>query len=267
MSAGMSMPVSPLTVAFASATVRVTVLTTSDAPSFERTVSVVDVAERFGGRADDLGQHRQDGLDDRRLVELAIGLGAQREGLGLGLALGERDAGLGVALEGRPLRLGLGVDRHDPGLRLALGDGDGGLGGAGQLDPFGLGLGLRDAGALLALGAADLRLGIGLGRSDGAGQQLLLLARGFQLGQLGLLAGDLLGRLGLGQRPGLGGARLGGGVCVSVSARRSETSRAALILICSASASRTAASWSAAALAIRASRSRRAVSCWPISSM
>ena len=36
----MSMPVRPLTVALASVTVRVTFLTTSDAPSFERTVRV-----------------------------------------------------------------------------------------------------------------------------------------------------------------------------------------------------------------------------------
>ena len=64
--------------------------------------------------------------------------------------------------------------------------------------------------ALLALGAPDLGLGLGLGRPDGAGQQLHLLARGLELGQLGLLAGDLLGRLGLGQRTGLGGTRLGG---------------------------------------------------------
>ena len=40
MSAGMSIPVRPVTVAFASATVRVTVLTTSDAPSFDSTVRV-----------------------------------------------------------------------------------------------------------------------------------------------------------------------------------------------------------------------------------
>ena len=86
-SAGMSMPVRPLTVALASVTVRVTFLTTSDAPSFESTVSVVDLAHRLGGRADDLRQHREDGLDDRRLVELAVRLGPQRERLGLGLAL------------------------------------------------------------------------------------------------------------------------------------------------------------------------------------
>ena len=108
------------------------------------------------------------------------------------------------------LRLGLGVDRDDPGLRLALGDGDRGLGGAGQLDPLGLGLGLGDPGALLAFGPADLRLGFGLGRPDRAGQQLHLLAGGLEFGQLGLLAGDLLGRLGLGQRSGLRGASLGG---------------------------------------------------------
>ena len=66
-------------------------------------------------------------------------------------------------------------------------------------------------GGLLALGAPDLRLGLGLGRSDRAGQQLHLLAGRFEFGQLGLLAGDLLGRLRLGQRTGLGGTRLGRG--------------------------------------------------------
>ena len=40
MRAGMSIPVRPITVAFASATVRVTDFTTSDAPSFESTVRV-----------------------------------------------------------------------------------------------------------------------------------------------------------------------------------------------------------------------------------
>ena len=103
----------------------------------------------------------------------------------------------------------LGVDQDDPGLRLALRDRDRGLGLAGELDPLGVGLGRGDPGALLALGAADLRLGLGLGRADRGGEQLLLLAGGLELGQLGLLADDLLRRLGLGERPGLGGARLG----------------------------------------------------------
>ena len=99
----------------------------------------------------------------------------------------------------------------DAGLRLALGDRHRRLGRTGQLDPLGLGLGLGDPRSLLAFRAADLRLRVRLGRPDRAGQQLLLLARGLELGQLGLLAGDLLGRLGLGERAGLGGPGLGGG--------------------------------------------------------
>ena len=127
---------------------------------------VVDVGHRLGRRADDLRQHRQDGLDDGRLVELAVRLGAQRERLRLGLALGEDDAGLGVALELGLLGLGLGVDEDDAGVRLALRDVDRGLGLAGELDPLGVGLGLGDPGELLALGALDLGVGLGLGRAD-----------------------------------------------------------------------------------------------------
>ena len=93
------------------------------------------LAHRLGGRADDVRQHRQDGLDDRRLVELAIRLGAQGQGLRLRLALGQDDAGLGVAFEGRLLGRRLGASTSTtPGLRLA-----------GQLDPLGVALGLGDA--------------------------------------------------------------------------------------------------------------------------
>ena len=80
----------------------------------------------------------------------------------------------------------------------------------GELDPLRIALGLRDRRALGALGATDLGLGLGFGRPDGRGDQLLLRPGGLELGELGLLAGDLLGRLGLGERTGLGGARLGG---------------------------------------------------------
>ena len=47
--------------------------------------------------------------------------------------------------------------------------------------------------------------------TDGGGDELLLLAGSLELGQLGLLAGDLLGRLGLGERTRLRGPRLGCG--------------------------------------------------------
>ena len=172
---------------------------------------VLDVGHRLGRGPDDLRQHREHRLDDGRLVELAVRLGPQLERLGLGLALREGDAGLGVALELGLLGLRLGVDEDDLGVRLALGHGHGRLGLAGQLDPLGFGLGLGDPGALLALGPPDLGLGIGLRGANGRGDQLLLLAIRLELGQLGLLAGDLLLRLRLGERACLGGAGLGGG--------------------------------------------------------
>ena len=96
-------------------TVRVTFLTRSLCAVVGQHRQLLDVAHRFRRGTDDLGQHRQDGLDDRRFVELAVGLGAQGQRLGLRLALGEGDAGLGVAFEGGPLGVGLGVDGRRPG--------------------------------------------------------------------------------------------------------------------------------------------------------
>ena len=106
----------------------------------------------------------------------------------------------------------VGVDRDDARLRLALGDRDGRLGRPGELDPLGLGLGLGDR--VPPFSPSARRICAAASASAGRTmlvEQLLLLARRLELGQLGLLAGDLLGRLGLGQRAGLGGARLGGG--------------------------------------------------------
>ena len=246
----MSMPVRPFTVALASATVRVAFLTISEAPSFERTVRLSMLRHRLGRRADDLGQHREDGLDDRRLVELAVRLGAQGEGLRLGLALGEDDAGLGVALEGRLLGGRLGVDLGDPRLRLALRDLDGGLGLAGELDPLGLGLGRGDPRQLVALGAPDLGLGLGLGRAGS-----LLAMSSFCLRSASSWASSVCLRDDLlrSPRPGRAGPACAAfasaaAVWASTSAWRSETSRWALSLICWDSASRTAASWSAVGL-------------------
>src|SRR5918994_853980 len=59
---------------------------------------------------DDVRQLGEHGLDDGRLVELAIRLGAEGQGLGLSLALGQHDAGLGVAFERRLLGGRLGRD-------------------------------------------------------------------------------------------------------------------------------------------------------------
>ena len=109
-SAGTSMPVRPLTVAPASVTVRVVVLDdVGRAVGREHRQRLM--GHRLGGGTDDLRQHPQHGLDDGRLVELLVGLGAQRERLRLRLALGEDDAGLGVALERGPLGLGWALTR------------------------------------------------------------------------------------------------------------------------------------------------------------
>ena len=107
------------------------------------------------------------------------------------------------------MAIGLGVDLGDARLRLALRDLDRGLGLAGELDPLRLGLRRRDPRLLVALGAPDLGLRLGLGGPDGARDELLLRAVGLELGELGLAAHDLLLRLGLGERPGLRGLRLG----------------------------------------------------------
>ena len=266
-SCGMSIPVRPFTVADASVTVRVAFFTTSDAPSVESTVRLSIVAIGSAAARTISGSIDEDGRDDRGLVELAVRVGAQREGLRLGLALGERDARLGVALEGRLLRDRLGVDLGDARLRLALGDLDRGLGLAGELDPLGIGLRRRDPGLLVALGAPDLGLRLGLGGADRARDELLLRAVGLELGELGLAADDLLLRLGLGERPGLGGLRLGGrGQRLDLGrAERHVALGVELDLLRLGLADRGLLV--GRALAMRASRSRRAVSCWPMRSM
>ena len=209
-SCGMSIPVRPFTVADASVTVRVAFFTTSDAPSVESTVRLsIELIGSAAARTIS-GSIDEDGRDDRGLVELPVRVGAQGEGLRLGLALGERDARLGVALEGRLLGDRLGVDLGDARLRLALRDLDRRLGLAGELDPLGVGLRRRDPRLLVALGAPDLGLRLGLGRADRARDELLLRAVRLELGELGLAADDLLLRLGLGERSGLGRLRLGG---------------------------------------------------------
>ena len=225
------MPVRPLTVALASVTVRVVFLTSSDAPSFEHGERV-DPTHRLGRRADDLGQHRQHGLDDRGLVELAVGVRAQGEGLRLRLALGQDDARLGVALEGGLLGRRLGVDLGDAGVGLALHDLDRGVGLAGEPDPLRVRLGRRDPRQLLALGALDLGVGVGLGGPDRRRDELLLLPVGLELGELGLLADDL--RVASAWASGPDWAALASAACVSAStsAWRSDTSRWAFSLIC-----------------------------------
>ena len=118
---------------------------------------------------------------------------------------------LGIAFQRHALAPRPGVDLDTLALRLALDLDDRRLGLAGQLLALGFGLGGGDLGRLVALGAPDDGLGLGLGRTDRGRQQLLLLARRLEVGQLGLPPGDLLLCLGLGQRTGLRGARLGGG--------------------------------------------------------
>ena len=156
------------------------------------------MAHRLRSRPDDLRQHGQDRLDDRRLVELTVRLRTQGERLSFCLAFGQHDAGLCVAFQGRLLGSRLRGDLHDAGLRLT-----------GQLHPLGVSLCLSDDRALDALGSPDLRRRLRLRRPDDRRDQLLLLARGFQLGQFGLLSDDLLGRLGLRQRTCLRGSGLG----------------------------------------------------------
>src|SRR5262249_29561042 len=68
---------------------------------------------------------------------------------------------------------------------------------------LGVRLGGSDAGPLRALRARDHGLRIRGRRLHGRGEQLLLLAVGLELRQLGLLADDLLLSLRLGERPGL----------------------------------------------------------------
>ncbi len=173
------------------------------------------MAHRLGRRADDVRQRGQDRLDDGRLVELLVGVGPHGQRLRFGLTLGQHDLRLGATLEPR----GLGV-----------------------------GLGGRDAGALLAFGPRDHRLGLGGRGFDRRGQQLLFLAVGLQLRELGLLAHDLLGGLGLRERPGLVGARLRSGhLCLGLGLSQRDVSRSVDLDL----------------LSMRASRSTVARFCWP----
>ena len=107
---------------------------------------------------------------------MLVGVGAERQRLGLGLALGQDDRGLGTALEA---------------------------------DLLGLRLGGGDRHLLLALGPLDRGFRLGLGGTDGRGEELLLGAIRLQERQLGLLLDDRLLGGRLGERPRLGGGRLG----------------------------------------------------------
>src|SRR5436309_1054123 len=79
-----------------------------------------------------------------------------------------------------------------------------------QTRGLGVGLGGRDARPLRPLGARDHRLGFGRRGLDRGREQLLLLAVGLELRELGLLAHDLLCCLGLGEGSRLVGPRLCG---------------------------------------------------------
>ena len=81
------------------------------------------------------------------------------------------------------------------------------LGGGRELDLARLRLGDRDARDALGLGLDLLLVGGGVGRLAHLRVEPLLLALGLEVGDLGLLHDDLLARLGVGQRAGLGGLR------------------------------------------------------------
>jgi hypothetical protein len=149
---------------------------------------VLDVAERLGDRADDLGQALGDLLVDHGVLVRRQRLGAGLEALGLGQRLRAGRVGLGAA--GRRRRRGLGV--------------------AGQAGRLRAGLGLGDRGGALALGVLGRRVSAGVGRAADLGLQALLGQRRLELGRAGLGLDDLLAGAGLGERAGLGGGRLGG---------------------------------------------------------
>src|SRR5207249_5093675 len=115
---------------------------------------VVNVAERCGGFANDRGNERQCLEEDRRLVELAVGLGEQLLRAGLGLAARQDGGALGLAGQLHLLRVRLG--REYRGLPRSLG--------------------LDDRGAPL-----------GLGRLDRRAEKLFFAPYSFKLGELGLL--------------------------------------------------------------------------------
>ena len=122
----------------------------------------------------------------RAFTASEVGLGGHP--LGVGFGLGERPAprrfGLGVEQRGVPVGLG-----HRPLLeRLTLGV---------VLD--------RVAGRL---GQRALPVGLGVGGPAHLGLEALVGERRLPFGQGGLLGDDVLGRLGLGQRTGLGGVGL-----------------------------------------------------------
>ena len=134
------------------------------------------MAHRLRGGTDDVRKCGEHGLDDGRLVELLVGVRPHRKRFGLGFALGEHDLRLRPAFQSRC---------------------------------FGIRFGRRDARSLLAFGSRDHGLCLRRRRLDGGGEQLLLFAVRLELGELGLLAHDLLRRLCLGKWSSLVGSRLG----------------------------------------------------------
>ena len=135
------------------------------------------MAHRLRGGTDDIRKCGEHGLYDGRLVELLVSVRAHRKRFGLGFTLGEHDLRLRPTFQSRRL---------------------------------GIRFGGRDARSLLAFRSRDHGLCLRRRWLDGGGEQLLLFAVRLELGELGLLAHDLLGRLCLGQWPRLVGARLGG---------------------------------------------------------
>ena len=184
--------------------------------------------QRRRGRADDLGQHLDQQVQDGRLAVGPEGLGARVHRLRLRLPAGQDRGGLGGALAldgvgdrlaaqllgltalGALDRLGLGERRPAGPLALTgeLGLLGGGLGGGdGRLT---LRLRRQDRGVLAPLGLLLDPVALGVGRAAHLGVQLPLGQRRRPDGDLLLLGEDRLVLRGLGQRTGRGGAGLRG---------------------------------------------------------
>ena len=137
----------------------------------------------------------------------AVGGGALGEGVALGAGLD----GVGLGLGGYSLGVGFGVGQRSAAGGLGFGVEQGGvavrLGHGPLLERFALG-GVLD-GVAGRLGQGALLVGLGVGGPAHLGLEAFLGEGRFSLGQRGLLGDDVLRRLGLGQRSGLGRFGLG----------------------------------------------------------
>ena len=165
-----------------------------DAGSLAATVSAggnhrdaVDLGQRLGEDADDLGQTCDELIENGGLVVVLIGVGLDTHSVGFGFALSENDLGLGIALQAGCL----GKTFGDDDFALAVGFGQ-------RFDLLALGLGRFDDGGFQLLFAAFdlgfLHRGFGLDAHlldlDLLGDHFLLLYVGFDL--VRLVGGGLL---------------------------------------------------------------------------